>query len=393
MGKFNFRALLLLSCGHLAVDTFQGALPAVLPFLKDNLGLSYTLAGLIIIVANISSSVIQPFFGKLADRKDTYMLLPLGAFLAGAGFCALPLARNFLLVMLFSALSGLGISAFHPAAFKTARFFTGERPATGMSVFSVGGNAGMALGPFLAISLIHYRGFSALGWMGVITILFVSSVLILRHTLDVPARGAGASPGGAASGPGAARLALLVIVCIIILRTWTMYCLMTYVPFYHINFLRGNPIFAAKLVSLFLVGGAAGTLLGAPLADRLGHRFWLRVSMLGDTLLFPLILRARGPALFAIVILFGFMLVSTFPVTIVMGQNLFPQSTGVASGFMSGFAIGTGGIGVTALGVVADHFGVPAAMKCIWALPAGAFFLSMALRYPAAERLSSAAGA
>ena len=111
--------------------------------------------------------------------------------------------------------------------------------------------------------------------------------------------------------------------------------------------------------------------------------------MLSDALLFPLVLWTHGPVLFAIITLFGLMLVSTFPITIVMGQNLFPHSTGVASGFMSGFAIGAGGIGVTLLGVVADHFGVPLAMKCIWALPVTGFVLAMMLSYPVAERVKS----
>jgi FSR family fosmidomycin resistance protein-like MFS transporter len=344
------------------------------------------MAGIILIVANISSSVIQPVFGRLADTKNTFMLLPLGAFLAGAGFCALPLAPNYAMVVLLAAVSGMGISIFHPAAFKTARLFTGEKMATGMSVFSVGGNAGMALGPILAISIIHYGGFGSLWSMAAVTLLFLTSLLLFGGTLAADSHQSQPAPTGAAGSARTAQRTLFVIICIIVLRTWTMYCIMTYIPFYYINYLRGNPIFAGKLVSLFLLGGAAGTLMGSPVADRFGHRFWLRFSLFCDALLFPLVLSARGPALFVLVMLFGLMLVSTFPVTIVMGQNLFPKNTGVASGFMSGFAIATGGIGVTILGFFADRFGVPFAMKCIWALPVAAFFLTLLLPCPALEK-------
>lgn len=344
------------------------------------------MAGLIIIVANISSSIIQPVFGTLADRKNTFMLLPLGALLAGAGFCALPLAPNYPMVVLLAAVSGMGISIFHPAGFKTARFFTGEKMATGMSIFSVGGNAGMALGPILAVSVIHYRGFGDLWWMAAVTLFFLASLLFFGRTLATASQKSQPAFRGAGNTSRTARRTLFVIVCIIVLRTWTMYCVMTYIPFYYINYLKGNPIFAGKLVSLFLVGGAAGTLLGSPVADRFGHRFWLRFSLFCDALLFPLVLSAHGPALFALVMLFGLMLISTFPVTVVMGQNLFPRNTGVASGFMSGFAIGTGGIGVTILGFFADRFGVPVAMKCIWALPVAAFLLTLLLRCPVLEK-------
>jgi len=109
--------------------------------------------------------------------------------------------------------------------------------------------------------------------------------------------------------------------------------------------------------------------------------------MLSCALMFPFILWLQGAALFAIVFLFGLVLISTFTVTIVMGQNLFPDNLGVISGLVVGFAIGAGGIGVTLLGVIADHFGVPVAIKCMGVLPVAGFLLTMILRYPVAQQL------
>ncbi|SPF50229.1 Major facilitator superfamily MFS_1 [Syntrophobacter sp. SbD1] len=387
MSRFNFKVLLLLSSGHLVVDTFQGALPAVLPFLKDNLNLSYTMAGIILIMSNITSSVIQPFFGLISDKKEKAFLLPLGAFLAGAGFCLLPLARNYSLVLLSVAISGMGIACYHPEGFKTARFFTGQRMATGMSVFSVGGNTGMALGPILALCIIQYGGFLSLGWMFLLPMLFVTAIIVFRRSVAVPNSGTQPASKGKTSSSKAAYLALFLIICTIIMRTWILFGLMTYIPFYYINYLKGNPVFAGKLVSLLLIGGALGTLAGSPLADRWGHLFWLRFSMLSCALMFPFILWLQGAALFAIVFLFGLVLISTFTVTIVMGQNLFPDNLGVISGLVVGFAIGAGGIGVTLLGVIADHFGVPVAIKCMGVLPVAGFLLTMILRYPVAQQL------
>ncbi|SPF39377.1 hypothetical protein SBDP1_240023 [Syntrophobacter sp. SbD1] len=63
---------------------------------------------------------------------------------------------------------------------------------------------------------------------------------------------------------------------------------------------------------------------------------------------------------------------------------------GVASGLVVGFFIGAGGIGVTLLGVIADNYGVPAAMKCIGVLPVAGLMLTMLLRYPVAERVKEA---
>ncbi|NTU48381.1 MAG: MFS transporter, partial [Syntrophobacteraceae bacterium] len=172
-----------------------------------------------------------------------------------------------------------------------------------------------------------------------------------------------------------------IIICVIIMRTWTHVGIMSYIPFYYINFLKGDPVEAGKIVSLFLLGGAFGTLAGAPLADRWGHRLWLRFSMIGSALLFPLIFLSQGYALFVVVTLLGMILISTFTVTVVMGQNLLPGNLGVVSGLLVGFAIGAGGIGVTLLGVVADHFGVPFALKCIGGLPFLGFLFSLARHF------------
>ena len=62
------------------------------------------------------------------------------------------------LLILAVTASGLGVASFHPEGFKTAHFFTGEKKATGMSIFGVGGNLGMALGPILGITLITSFG-------------------------------------------------------------------------------------------------------------------------------------------------------------------------------------------------------------------------------------------
>lgn len=385
MNKFNLKVLLLLSCGHMVVDTYQGALPAILPFLKENLGLSYTVTGAILIVANIASSIVQPLFGFLSDRKEKAFLLPLGVFLAGAGFALVSTTQSYPLILVLVAVSGLGIAAYHPEGFKTARFFTGDRMATGMSVFSVGGNCGMALGPILALSIVHYRGFSSLPWMIVLSSTFTAVIIVFRKLVAIPQTEAPVIRKDNGKRPRGTRRAFLTLVCVVIMRTWTQLGLMTYIPFYYINILKGDPVFAGRMVSLLLVGGAIGTLTGAPLADRWGHRFWLRFSMLGTGLLFPLLFIAKGTMLLIVITVLGTILISTFSVTVVMGQNLLPGSLGVASGLLVGFAIGAGGIGVTLLGMIADHFGVYVALQCIGVLPLAGFILSLMLRYPVKE--------
>ncbi len=380
--KFNLKVLLLLSSGHLVTDLYQGALPVILPFLKAKLMLSYTATGTILLVGTLTSSIIQPLFGYLSDRREKPLLLPLGCLCAGAGFSMLALPSSFALVLPLVVLSGLGIASYHPEGFRTAHFFTGEKRVTGMSIFSVGGNLGFAIGPLLALFVVRTWGFESLPVLAAPAVLFAVTILMSWHMIVIPRPGAHAAAAAKQDAPGAAQwLSLGVLIGVVVMRSWIQAGLLTYIPFYYIDVLKGDILQAGTLVTTFLTGGAIGTLAGAPLADRWGHKRYLVLSMLLSSLLMPLFFVTEGLLLFVVLGLLGMILISTFSVTIVMAQHLIPQGLGVASGLMAGFAIGTGGICVTLLGVIADHFGVPAALQAIMALPVMGLLLALSLRY------------
>ncbi len=385
MRQFNLRVLLILSLGHLVVDIYQGALPAILPFLKEKLELSYALTGMILMASNFTSSILQPLFGYVSDKKAMAFLLPLGLLAAGVGFSLLPLSGHLALILGLVVISGLGVASYHPEGYKTAHFFTGQRAATGMSIFSVGGNIGFSLGPILSMYIIDAFGFSALPVIVVPALLCVAVVLANRRTIMMPV--AVHSEAVKRDVPGTSKLAytsLGMVILIVVMRSWTQIGLMTYIPFYYIDYLKGDPLFAGKLVFVFLFCGAAGTLIGAPIADRFGHRLFVRISMLLTTITLPVIFIPaieKSILLFVVLGIQGMLLVSSFSVTIVMAQKLLPSKLGIASGLMVGFAIGTGGLGVTILGIVADHYGVPTALYSIAILPLVGFVLSMFLRY------------
>jgi MFS transporter, FSR family, fosmidomycin resistance protein len=379
---FNLKVLLVLSFGHLATDICQSALPAILPFLQTKLLLSYTMLGTILFASNITSSVIQPLFGYMSDQKEKAIFLPLGCVCAGLGLSLLAIPDRYELVLLLVIVSGLGIASYHPEGFKTARFFTGDKMARGLAVFTVGGNIGLALGPMAALFIVTYFGLDYLPLIMVFSVIFLFLLLWTRHSL-VQARPAPVSKGSVqTSNPKGAYLPVGLTIATVIMRSWTHFGLMAYIPLYYINYLKWDPLYAGTLVSVFLVGGAVGTLAGAPLADRWGHKRYLVLSLALTSIMFPLIFVTHGIMLFASLGAIGMVLISSFTVTMVMAQEMLPRNLGVASGLMAGFAIGTGGIGVTILGVIADHFGLPVAFKSIMLLPVMGLLISFFIRYP-----------
>src|SRR5262249_20310327 len=143
-----------LSSGHLATDFASGSLPALLPFFVDKFDLSYTLAATAMLASAVSSSIVQPLFGLWSDRRGAIWLLPAGVALAGIGIALAAVAPSYWLVLLLVVVSGLGVAAFHPEGSKFAAFVGGRRRASAMSLFSIGGNLGFALGPTIATPLV-----------------------------------------------------------------------------------------------------------------------------------------------------------------------------------------------------------------------------------------------
>jgi len=384
MIKMNKKALALLSAGHLVTDVNQGALPALLPFFKEALNLSYTMSGTMLLASNITSSIIQPVFGHLSDKRPLGWMLPLAPAVACLGLSLTGIIPNYTLMVLSLILSGFGIASFHPEGFKTAHFFTGDKKATGMSIFAVGGNLGFALGPIVALSLVTHFGLH--GTLGIILPgIFIAIPLLLNMSmLTSPVKSAHKETSQEAKIPLSTnqKISFLLLIGIATIRSWTQFGLATYIPFYYIDHLKGNSLYAGKLVSTFLLAGAVGTLIGAPLADRWGHKRFLSVTLLLSVPLLVLFYYSSGPMSFILLGIAGMVLISTFALTTVMAQALLPQHLGTASGMMVGFTISAGGIGVTLLGAIADTWGVPMAIKSVFVLPLIAFALTLLVKYP-----------
>ena len=375
----NYKLLGLLALGHLVVDTNQGSLPALLPYLKTALGLTYTATGVIVLMANISSSLIQPLFGFLADKTARRWLLPLSVFLSSLGIALSGVAPSYYAVLALVMISGFGIAAYHPEGYRTATQVAGERKATGVSIFSTGGNIGIAVGPpFLTLLL---TGFGMPGTLGMLLPgLLVAALLMV--VLPGMSRPLPAHAQGAALAPKTMVGGMSLLVLVISIRSWTQLGFTTYMPFYYLEVLKGDPRMVGTLLAVFLGAGAVGTLIAGPISDRVGHRrYMVSVFFLAAPLAVAFLL-VGGVWTFVLLAALGFVLVSTFTVSVVLGQAYMPRNLGMASGLIVGFAIGAGGVGATALGWVADRWGLSSALWISALMPILGCAVSLTLPEP-----------
>src|SRR5262249_1808296 len=255
----NARLIGLLALGHLVIDTNQGSLAAVLPFLKSAHGLSYAEAATIVLVGNITSSIIQPLFGYMADQTVRRWLLPLSVFLSGIGLGLTGVAPGYGVVLLLVVVMGFGVAAYHPEGYRTAASVAGDRKATALSWFSLGGNVGIALGPPLVTTLVAVLGLAGTLAMMVPTVLLAP--VLLPAVLAMMSRPtASASRAPRAHGRNMPR-AMAILMLMVTIRSLAHLGFMTFVPFYYIDSLRADPRLVGPLLFVFLGGGALGTVI------------------------------------------------------------------------------------------------------------------------------------
>jgi FSR family fosmidomycin resistance protein-like MFS transporter len=173
-----------------------------------------------------------------------------------------------------------------------------------------------------------------------------------------------------------------LVLGMIMLRSWTHMGLITFIPFYYISHMKGDPMTAGHLLFAFLAAGTAGTFIGGPLADRFGHKRIILFSLGLSCPLFVLFLLSSGVWSFIWLTLAGLILIFSFSVSMVMGQSFMPQNVGLASGLILGLSFGMGGLGAAVLGLFADLWGVPTTLWIISFIPVGAFLLAALIPYP-----------
>jgi len=365
-----------LSGGHMAVDFAGGALPALLPFLKDRFGLSYTLVAVLVLASSVSSSIVQPLFGLWSDRRGAIWLIPAGVVVGGVGIAVAAASPAYGLVVLWVVISGLGTAAYHPEGSKFAAYASGARRASGMSLFSVGGNIGYALGAVVTTPIVVAFGLTG-GLLLMVPCLVVGGLLLRLVPFLLSLEPADPQAARRAVRGEERRGAMVLLLAVVAFRSVAWFGLITFVPLWEVS-LGHTKSYGSHLLSLMLLCGAVGTLLAGPAADRFGRRPVLMASnVVVPPAILAFVLVGGVPGAIALCVI-GPAVVGTFGVTMVMSQEYLPRHIGMASGLSIGLSIGLGGIAAVILGAVADSIDLRTALYVCAAAPVlGAFLTAL----------------
>lgn len=352
---------MLIICGisHFLNDMIQSIIPSIYPILKDKFDFSFAQIGIITLIFQMTSSILQPFTGLYADKHPRPYALSIGMCFTLVGLLVLAFAENYLLILLSVSVVGLGSSIFHPTASRVAQLASGGKKSLAQSIFQVGGNGGSALGPLLAAAIILPFGQHSISFFALAALL--AAIIMVRlgswykarmvYATKHPQKTVGINTN---ISKRAKYGALAILIMLIFSKYFYTSCITSYFTFFLIDKF-GISVGASQLcLFVFLAAFAIGTVAGGLLGDKFGRKYVIWFSILGSAP-FALVMPYANFA-WAIVCTFlsGLIIASAFSSIVVYATDLMPDKVGLIAGIFFGLMFGLGGLGSAFFGWLAD---------------------------------------
>jgi FSR family fosmidomycin resistance protein-like MFS transporter len=358
-------------------DLYGPALPAIIALLVLQAGYTYLAAGLLITVYNSVSSFTQPVIGWVHDRRGIGLPLGLSILISGIFISLVGVAGSYPVILLCCAVAALGHAAFHPVALATTgRLSEDANRGRILSYFVVGGNLGFALGPVVAGAALDLFGLTGTLLLAIPALAMALLLYFLQPAVTAPARSTAGRPGGESAPPTDWR-AMAILLSASSLRAVVIFGSVAFLPAYLVG-LGYDLLMANMIATAMLAAGVAGQMTGGALSDRHGRKGTIVAGMALAIVALAAFLSRTGWVSLLFLLLFGFALWSSFSVTLAIAHELMPGELGLSSGLLLGFSMGLGGLGVAAIGSLADTIGLAGALSSL-ILPLAAATVLMAV--------------
>ena len=352
---------ILVICGisHFLNDMIQSIIPSIYPIIKDKFDFSFAQIGIITLMFQMTSSILQPFTGLYADKHPRPYALSVGMCFTLIGLLMLAFSEHYLLILLSVSIVGLGSSVFHPTASRVAQLASGGRKSLAQSIFQVGGNGGSAIGPLLAALIILPFGQAAISWFALAAL--AAALIMIRLGAWYKARLAyivthpqkNITTNNAIS-KLAKYGALLILVLLIFSKYFYTSCITSYFTFFLIDKF-GISVRASQLcLFVFLAAFAIGTVAGGMLGDKFGRKYVIWFSILGAAPFALIMPYANLTWTIICTFLAGLIIASAFSSIVVYATDLLPDKVGLIAGIFFGLMFGLGGLGSAFFGWLAD---------------------------------------
>ncbi|GAA2485083.1 MFS transporter [Streptomyces gobitricini] len=308
--------------GHACVDIYQGAVAALVPFFIAERAYSFAVASGVVLAASLLSSVVQPVFGALTDRHAMPWLLPVSTLLGGVGIALSGLSGSYPLTLVFVAISGIGVAAYHPESARVARI-AGQGSHRAMGWFSTGGNIGFALAPSMVAAVV---GAGGLRWTPLLVLPALAGAVLCLPVVRGLQRMEAAAPRRTVPAGSDDTAAFLKLSLAVVFRSIAFIGLSTFISLYARQRLGGSQAAGTAALSVLYLGGAIGSVLGGSLATRWDRVTVSRWSYLITTTAIAGVVWVPGPVIYLFVALTSVGLYVPFSLQVTLGQDCPPVS-------------------------------------------------------------------
>jgi len=358
----------LITLAHGINDLYAGFLSTFIPFIRENLGLSYALAGSFNVIVGIFHIICQPAIGYLCDRIRRPFPMMFGPFLCGLGAVMLPNVNSYAAGLFFAGLWGFGSALYHPQGTGAIGYVSApERLRRSLSWYNIAGVLGGALSPFIAVAIVKALGYR---WLPVALVptlilaplIYYSMPFLRSETVS------GEKRAGLYKTIRSLFAQLYPICGIATIRDLLLQCIRFFLPMKIAA--QGGKLESVGAVVFCLTLSCS---LGIIPMEKIAARYGLKRSMRGSLLAGSGILFAAffSTGLFSVALYtLGITCVySTVSLTTAMAQKLAPNERSAASTIVLGLAWGVSNILVSPMGKFADVFGIDATFILLAILP------------------------
>lgn len=360
-----FSVMVAIALCHLFNDTLQAVIPAMLPILEKEYQFSFKQLGFIAFSLNIVASLLQPVIGYFSDRRPRPFALPVGMTFSLVGMAGLALAPSYWLIIVSVLFLGFGSAVFHPEGSRVSFLAAGDKRGLSQSIYQVGGNSGQALAPLISAFVLVPLGqigaavFVLVAAAGIAVLYRIS--LWYKKQLDEEKLGKRKKVILSTMEDLTKQqitTALILLMIVIFARSFYVTNITSFYIF-HLMEQYGLSIPKGQLfIFIFLALGAAGTFFGGPMADKIGRKKVIVLSLLVPLPLCLLLPYAPVWSLIPLLIAIGFFIMLSFSVTVIYAQELVPSKIGTMAGLTVGLAFGMGAVGAVAIGALMDSIGI-----------------------------------
>ncbi len=358
-----FRVLFAISIAHLLNDMVQSIVPSIYPIIKEEMGLSFIQIGVITLVFQLTSSLLQPFVGMYADRRPSPYALAAGMCFTLTGLIWLAFTGSYAAMLGAVSVIGIGSSIFHPEASRVAQLAAGGKKGLAQSIFQVGGNGGTAIGPLLAALIVLPHGRLAVLWFALAAIM---GALILTRVGRWYKRVVSNISGQRRKVRSVVdhlskrriNMALAVLVVLTFSKQFYLASMTSYFTFFLIDKFGVSIQYSQIALFAFLAASAIGIIAGGYIGDKIGRKYVIWGSILGAAP-FAIAMPYAGLTLTIILaIIVGLVISSAFSAILVYATELKPGKVGMIAGLFFGLSFGLGGVGAAFFGWLADIRGI-----------------------------------